>query len=515
MTTLIPKYDLGSSSAVNRPFNQKLQEFVSVKDYGATGNGTTDDTTAILNAISDATTNGYTLYVPTGTYILSGSTTLPIDIGHMSLVSDGTAILNCSAMTATYAVQIFSSLSYPSSHTINTSNKLSGINFVSNHTSGKYGLLVGHATYANNGQTFIEHCSFEAFDINLSFTNNAWRTCFYGCSFGDAVTHQIYAPSGLSNMGESFGFYHCMIFDGGDINISSQGSQWFFYSSSVLNVPIVNNGDVVKIEFYGGNIENPGATTPYTYATLTSNATNGSKIAFYGTGITLNTTTFPISGPLFSINNAAASMTFENITWPQTVSPVDFTAGGTLPNEYVGGSAGNVKVNGSNYWATGGGSNPAISLFINEVRNGDFESGNMIGWTVTPYGTTGSTMVASSTAKKNGSYGCLATSVSGGGCNSTQTKPCKPGQLTQVSAWVYVATGAVSPEDYVQVQFNDASGNVIATYGDSVTSLTTWSCIGSGCAKYAPAGTATVTFVLNVQPGGNVVYFDDIVFNIS
>ena len=45
MTTLIPKFEqLGSST--NRPFNLKLQEVISVKDFGAVGDGVTDDTNA-------------------------------------------------------------------------------------------------------------------------------------------------------------------------------------------------------------------------------------------------------------------------------------------------------------------------------------------------------------------------------------------------------------------------------------------------------------------------------------
>ena len=57
MTTLITKYDLknGGSTptgAINRPINEKLNEWVSVKDFGAVGNGTTDDTAAVQAALN-------------------------------------------------------------------------------------------------------------------------------------------------------------------------------------------------------------------------------------------------------------------------------------------------------------------------------------------------------------------------------------------------------------------------------------------------------------------------------
>jgi hypothetical protein len=90
MTTLIPKFDLkdGGSTptgAVNRPINKKLAETISVKDFGAVGDGVADDTTAIQNAIANAqavTMNGNsgiygdgvytgtapTVYFPSGVY---------------------------------------------------------------------------------------------------------------------------------------------------------------------------------------------------------------------------------------------------------------------------------------------------------------------------------------------------------------------------------------------------------------------------------------------------------------
>ena len=77
MTTLIPKVDFKNggttpAGAINRPINEKLQEIVSVKDFGAVGDGTTDDAAAITAAIAAMTTGG-TLYFPTGSYIVAST----------------------------------------------------------------------------------------------------------------------------------------------------------------------------------------------------------------------------------------------------------------------------------------------------------------------------------------------------------------------------------------------------------------------------------------------------------
>ena len=71
MTTLIPKYDQGGTGAVNRPFNQKLAETISVKDFGAVGDGSTDDTTSIQAAIN----TGKAVFFPAGTYKITSTLT--------------------------------------------------------------------------------------------------------------------------------------------------------------------------------------------------------------------------------------------------------------------------------------------------------------------------------------------------------------------------------------------------------------------------------------------------------
>lgn len=60
-------YNQGDAGAVDRTVQSRLRDFVSVKDFGAAGDGVTNDTTAFTAA--DAI--GQPVYVPEGTYLLS------------------------------------------------------------------------------------------------------------------------------------------------------------------------------------------------------------------------------------------------------------------------------------------------------------------------------------------------------------------------------------------------------------------------------------------------------------
>mgnify|MGYP003340901382 FL=1 len=70
-------YDPPFTGGVATTVENKLSEIVSVKDFGAVGDGVADDTTAIQNAIDYVSANAQTLYVPEGTYITTSVLTIP------------------------------------------------------------------------------------------------------------------------------------------------------------------------------------------------------------------------------------------------------------------------------------------------------------------------------------------------------------------------------------------------------------------------------------------------------
>ena len=75
-------YNQGGTGAVDRTTASKLQESVSVLDFGADPTGATDSTTAIQNAINsipllvNSTDHGYELYFPPGIYKITSTLTV-------------------------------------------------------------------------------------------------------------------------------------------------------------------------------------------------------------------------------------------------------------------------------------------------------------------------------------------------------------------------------------------------------------------------------------------------------
>lgn len=72
---------------VNSKKTNDLLPFISVKSYGAKGDGVTDDTNAIKSALNDLVPAvGGTIYFPTGTYIISETILIG---GNVTIYGDG------------------------------------------------------------------------------------------------------------------------------------------------------------------------------------------------------------------------------------------------------------------------------------------------------------------------------------------------------------------------------------------------------------------------------------------
>jgi len=91
-------YTQGGTGSTERTVLSKLQDIVSVKDFGATGDGATDDTSAIQAAIDDIGTIGGIVYFPPGTYLV---TALTVSDSAVTLTGAGIGATNIVSATTT------------------------------------------------------------------------------------------------------------------------------------------------------------------------------------------------------------------------------------------------------------------------------------------------------------------------------------------------------------------------------------------------------------------------------
>lgn len=162
MTTLIPKYDvkdgnLTPAGAINRPINEKLAEWVSVKDFGAIGDNTANDYPAIQAALDYAAANNKTVYFPDGNYRIN-----------TGLVAQNTCGICCSQRAT-----ITANDQNMTTFTLANGNWVNGFQYIPQIVGGKIGLLLYGANLANIYVANITNC-----DDGLVFQlDDTYKSC--------------------------------------------------------------------------------------------------------------------------------------------------------------------------------------------------------------------------------------------------------------------------------------------------------------------------------------------------
>lgn len=188
-------YKLNATGSVGRTVYSKLTDFVSVKDFGAVGDGVTNDTAAIQAAITYVQTAKRRLYVPGGTYIVTGP--ISVSASGVEIFGDGaySAILKASGnfasilnMTAAAAYVTVENLSFLTGTTTTKCATLA-VNCVVIRFSNCYfeGDLNGDLVYSNGQNLDLDRCTFQmnsgtTYGLNLDCYNQ--NTGVTNCRFG-------------------------------------------------------------------------------------------------------------------------------------------------------------------------------------------------------------------------------------------------------------------------------------------------------------------------------------------
>jgi hypothetical protein len=133
----------------------------NVKDFGAVGDGTTDDTAAIQAAITAVATSGQGLYVPAGTYKITSAMT---STGHLNMFGDGEK-----------SIISFSSATLGTGLTV--SGSLTQIQNISSASAGNLSVVFASAPSLATGDIFCIYSTDLWNSIRSYYYSGEWCEC--------------------------------------------------------------------------------------------------------------------------------------------------------------------------------------------------------------------------------------------------------------------------------------------------------------------------------------------------
>lgn len=181
-------YLQAGTGAVTRTWQERLREQVYVKDFGAVGNGTTDDTAALQAAITYAVSVGGEVLLGNGKYRITGSTGLVIPETHtgddentkISIIGEGSGasmiVHNGTGNAITYQGQVTSS--GPHAYI-----RFDGFRIDGTGGGGQDGIEMDNAAYFSMEDVMVYECdrALQLTDtLSFQISTSQFRFCSYG-----------------------------------------------------------------------------------------------------------------------------------------------------------------------------------------------------------------------------------------------------------------------------------------------------------------------------------------------
>ena len=308
-------YTPSGSGAVARSAASKFGETVSVKDFGAVGDGVADDTAAIQAAITYASTQRIRLYVPNGKYKITATLTTPNN-GYVYLVGESVA---CPAVGQDYTK--FSTLFFaPTSAAVmidlGTLNYFGFENllFVSNdNTVSRTGLSIGSLGGGSAQQSSQQAVPFVISQVSFHDWGGT-ALSLGGETYGkisDCKFHKCAQCIAINGQGEIAvdGVYFERMENAAFSAGAGNGNAWIYVKNTVtrwINCVLTASEDFRTMvlfddcngcSFTGAKIEGPGRTTlSYDIIRINNTSINGNCFVFTGNAMTMSSATGNFAG---------------------------------------------------------------------------------------------------------------------------------------------------------------------------------------------------------------------------
>ena len=334
-------------------FSDLAGRFTSVTDYGATGDGTTDDTDAIQAAIDAlSANNGGTLYLPAGTYAISS--TLSVNTSNISIVGDGADIRHIANPQFIFAATIlkwigasggsmieFSSPSGASNNKCNGGG-ISGIAFNANSLAG-YGL-----TIKSWNSALFQRLQFHEFltsaltlDVvaDLNDTESTQNNIFRQFRIWQSVQtgYCLWMKASTAGVNVSYNIFEQMTFqhkNGVGINMENGDSNYFVQTRVIRTT----GGTADSIVLHGSDVDaayvaRANVFDHLMYTTLVSKGTASYTYPAYGNSLTNLDSSNGVALPTIEAGSYVGNISYldgrENVTTLVSAATVDLGTAAT------------------------------------------------------------------------------------------------------------------------------------------------------------------------------------------
>lgn len=299
--------------------------------------------------------------------------------------------------------------------------------------------------------------------VNGEVTNSALRNfVVYGGKVGLYLGDYVYIfPlfDGVVQNQKQYGVQvHCSVTAGENLN---------WHGGSISNVQRSDNsGTSVYLENVGGNKALGLHGVSIDYSDLAINIQRG-ILSCFGCHVEVNNTANPVANITLNAGQAATGLNFQGgmiaitdatkarasifnvnggfVTAATKLYTYDYPAviANTSNGAQIDLAGSTIEYNGATQANV-----PVLGSALSQLANGDFEAGNLNGWTLTGTGGGNYTWTADNAVKHLGNWSAKAVAINASNGSIYEVIPCRPGRKLYVDFWTNVSAftaGSVTP----------------------------------------------------------------------